>query len=168
MWNFWWFWRIWWVWQSGDSGKCHVSGESGDFGDLCNIYICIGYILPTIGEYTSDECIYWYLIYSSKNWRINISWGQPAISWRASGDRQISLSASAERAFANFCDKKHRMLLLQIFATSFFTHFCNKNVFFTIFCDKKFTSVSSPGAGVNKMTNITYGLSTLAQDSFKC
>ena len=27
---------------------------------------------------------------------------QPALSWRASGDRQISLSASAERAFANF------------------------------------------------------------------
>ena len=107
MWNFWWIWRIWWVWQSGDSGKCHVSGESGNSGDLCNIYICIGYILPTIGEYTSDECIYWYLIYSSKNWRIYISWGQPAISWRASGDRQISLSASAERAFANFCDKKN-------------------------------------------------------------
>ena len=30
------------------------------------------------------------------------SWWQPALSWRASGDRQISLSASAERAFANF------------------------------------------------------------------
>ena len=27
---------------------------------------------------------------------------QPALSWRASGDRQISLSASNERAFANF------------------------------------------------------------------
>ena len=27
---------------------------------------------------------------------------QPALSWRASGDRQISLSASDERAFANF------------------------------------------------------------------
>ena len=26
-------------------------------------------------------------------------------SWRASGDRQISLNASAERAFANFRDK---------------------------------------------------------------
>ena len=27
---------------------------------------------------------------------------QPALSWRASSDRQISLSASDERAFANF------------------------------------------------------------------
>ena len=43
--------------------------------------------------------------------------GQPAISWRASGVHQISLSASAERAFANFRDKKHRILQLQIFAT---------------------------------------------------
>ena len=39
-------------------------------------------------------------------------------SWRASGDRQISLNASAERALANFRDKKHRILQLQIFATS--------------------------------------------------
>ena len=30
---------------------------------------------------------------------------QAAISWRASGDHQISLNASAERAFANFRDK---------------------------------------------------------------
>ena len=46
-------------------------------------------------------------------------WHQAAISWRASEDRQISLSASAERAFANFYDKK----------TSYFTmaNFCNKN-----------------------------------------
>ena len=42
---------------------------------------------------------------------------QAAISWRASGDRQISLNASAERAFANFRDKKHRILQLKIFAT---------------------------------------------------
>ena len=44
---------------------------------------------------------------------------QAAISWRASDDRQISLSASAERAFANFRDKK----------TSYFTmaNFRNKN-----------------------------------------
>ena len=28
--------------------------------------------------------------------------GQGVLSWRASGDRQISLSASDERAFANF------------------------------------------------------------------
>ena len=46
---------------------------------------------------------------------------QPARSWRASGEGQISLSASAERAFANFRDKKHRILQLQIFRT--------KNVF---------------------------------------
>ena len=42
---------------------------------------------------------------------------QAAISWRASGNRQISLNVSAERAFANFRDKKHRILQLQIFAT---------------------------------------------------
>ena len=42
---------------------------------------------------------------------------QAAISWRASGNRQISLNASAERAFANFRDKKHRILQLQIFVT---------------------------------------------------
>ena len=42
---------------------------------------------------------------------------QAAISWRASDDRQISLSASAEHAFANFRDKKHRILQWQIFAT---------------------------------------------------
>ena len=46
-----------------------------------------------------------------------ISVGQGGTSWRASGDRQISLNASAERAFANFRDKKHRILQLQIFAT---------------------------------------------------
>ena len=42
---------------------------------------------------------------------------QAAISWRANGNRQISLNASAEHAFANFRDKKHRILQLQIFAT---------------------------------------------------
>ena len=31
-----------------------------------------------------------------------LAWSQPALSWRASSDRQISLSASAERVFANF------------------------------------------------------------------
>ena len=51
---------------------------------------------------------------------------QAAISWRASGNRQISLNASAERAFANFRDKK----------TSYFTiaNFRDKNVVFTHFC----------------------------------
>ena len=39
-----------------------------------------------------------------------INQDQAAISWRASGNRQISLNASAERAFANFRDKKHRIL----------------------------------------------------------
>ena len=58
-----------------------------------------------------------------------------ATSWRASGNRQISLNAGAERAFANFCDKKHCNLQLQIFATktSSFTHFCNKKVFLQFF-----------------------------------
>ena len=31
-------------------------------------------------------------------------------SWRASGDRRISLNASAERAIANFRDNKRRIL----------------------------------------------------------
>ena len=69
---------------------------------------------------------------------MNLNHSQAAISWRASGDRQISLNASAERAFANFRDKKHRILQLQIFATKnvVFTHFCNKNIFFTNFATK--------------------------------
>ena len=50
----------------------------------------------------------------------NIAFKQGGRSWRASRDCQISLNASAERAFANFCDKK----------TPYFTiaNFCNKNV----------------------------------------
>ena len=47
-------------------------------------------------------------------------------SWRASGDRQISLNASAERAFANFRDKKHRILQLQIFATKTSFYNCKR------------------------------------------
>ena len=54
---------------------------------------------------------------------------QAAIRWRASGNRQISLNASAERAFANFRDKKHRILQLQIFAT--------KTLFFYTFLQQK-------------------------------
>ena len=63
---------------------------------------------------------------------------QAAISWRASGDRQISLNASAERAFANFRDKKHRILQLQNFATktSFLHIFATKSSFFTNFATK--------------------------------
>ena len=57
-----------------------------------------------------------------------INQDQAAISWRASGNRQISLNASAERAFANFRDKKHRILQLQIFAT--------KTLFLHIFATK--------------------------------
>ena len=38
-------------------------------------------------------------------------------SWRASGDRQISLNASAERAFANFRDKKTPYFTIAIFTT---------------------------------------------------
>ena len=49
--------------------------------------------------------------------KLNLGQEQAAISWRASGNRQISLNARAERAFANFRDKKHRILQLQIFAT---------------------------------------------------
>ena len=59
---------------------------------------------------------------------------QAAISWRASGDRQISLNASAERAFANFRDKKHRILQLQIFATktSFLHIFATQTFFYKL------------------------------------
>ena len=32
-----------------------------------------GYILPTIGEYTFVEFIYWYWIYSANNWGIYVS-----------------------------------------------------------------------------------------------
>ena len=35
-------------------------------------------------------------------WSTTTTTTQPALSWRASSDRQISLSASNERAFANF------------------------------------------------------------------
>ena len=54
---------------------------------------------------------------------------QAAISWRASGNRQISLNASVERAFANFRDKK----------TLYFTiaNFRNKNVVFYTFLQQK-------------------------------
>ena len=76
----------------------------------------------------------------------NYSVLQAAISCRASGNRQISLNASAERASANFCDKKHCILQLQIFATKtlFFYTFLQQKRFFTIFGDKKLTSVGSP------------------------
>ena len=33
----------------------------------------IGYILPTIGEYTFVDFIYWYWIYSANNWGIYVS-----------------------------------------------------------------------------------------------
>ena len=48
------------------------------------------------------------------------------------------LSASAERAFANFRDKKHRILQLQIFGTktSFFYTFLQQKPFFTNFATK--------------------------------
>ena len=45
-------------------------------------------------------------------------------SWRASGDRQTSLNASAESAFPNFRDKKHRIVQLQIFATKMLFYNC--------------------------------------------
>ena len=44
---------------------------------------------------------------------------QATISWRASGDRQISLSASAERAFANFRDKNTSYFTITNFATKY-------------------------------------------------
>ena len=53
-----------------------------------------------------------------------------ATSWRASGNRQISLNASAERAFANFRATKNIVFYNCKFLQqkrSFFTQFCNKN-----------------------------------------
>ena len=38
----------------------------------CNSHICIGYILPTIGEYRSVEFIYCYRIYSANNRRVPV------------------------------------------------------------------------------------------------
>ena len=56
---------------------------------------------------------------------IHFPTAQATISWRASGNRQISLNASAERAFAYFRDKK----------TLYFTiaNFRNKNVVYYTF-----------------------------------
>ena len=61
---------------------------------------------------------------------------QPALSWRASGDRQISLSASAERAFANFRVKNvvftgtHFCAVLSMVGERAFANFCGKNIVF--------------------------------------
>ena len=67
-----------------------------------------------------------------------IGTNQAAISWRASGDRQISLNASAERAFANFRDKKTSYFTIANFRDKnvVFTHFCNKNLFLQILQQK--------------------------------
>ena len=46
----------------------------------CIIYICIGYILPTIGEYLSVGFIYWYWIYSANNWGIYAIWRVSVLS----------------------------------------------------------------------------------------
>ena len=59
---------------------------------------------------TSDYNLFHDLFWSSTNTKqesqikapIDIIANQGVLSWRASGDRQISLSASDERAFANF------------------------------------------------------------------
>ena len=54
--------------QLGDI--CQLGGVCAPFGHnvgeytFCNKYICIGYILPTIGECMLVEFIYWYGIYS--------------------------------------------------------------------------------------------------------
>ena len=44
-------------------------------GNICklNLYIGIGYILPTIGEYMLVEFIYWYWIYSANILEIYVS-----------------------------------------------------------------------------------------------
>ena len=66
---------------------------------------------------------------------VNSAW-QPALSWRASGDRQISLSASDERAFANFRVKNvvftgtHFCAVLSMVEERAFANFCGKNIVF--------------------------------------
>ena len=47
-----------------------------------NLFIGIGYILPTIGEYMLAEFIYCYWIYSANNWGIYVNW---RVSVRPSG-----------------------------------------------------------------------------------
>ena len=65
-----------------------------------------------------------------------VSYTQPALSWRASGDRQISLSASAERAFANFRVKNvvftgtHFCAVLSIVVERAFANFFGKYIVF--------------------------------------
>ena len=54
--------------------------------------VCIEQPVPNIVNYRPLCRILCYVL----------SFWQGVLSWRASGDRQISLSASAERAFANF------------------------------------------------------------------
>ena len=62
---------------------------------------------------------------------------QPALSWRASGDRQIPLSASDERAFANFRVKNvvftgtHFCAVLSMVGERAFANFYSKTLFFT-------------------------------------
>ena len=62
---------------------------------------------------------------------------QGVLSWRASGDRQISLSASDERAFANFRVKNvvftgtHFCAVLSMVGERAFANFCGKTLFFT-------------------------------------
>ena len=53
-------------------------------GKVCqlNLFIGIGYILPTIGEYMLAEFIYCYWIYSANNWGIYVNW---KVSVRPSG-----------------------------------------------------------------------------------
>ena len=61
---------------------------------------------------------------------------QGVLSWRASGDRQISLSASDERAFANFRVKNvvftgtHFFAVLSMVGEHAFANFCGKNIVF--------------------------------------
>ena len=62
---------------------------------------------------------------------------QGVISWRASGDRQISLSSSDERAFANFRVKNvvftgtHFCAVLSMVGERAFANFYSKTLFFT-------------------------------------
>ena len=66
---------------------------------------------------------------------VSLVWG--VLSWRASGDRQISLSVSDERAFANFRVKNvvftgtHFCAVLSMVGERAFANFYSKTLFFT-------------------------------------
>ena len=54
---------------------CYWIYSANNWGNICqwNLYIGIGYILPTIVKYIFVKIIFWYWIYSANNWGIYVS-----------------------------------------------------------------------------------------------